>query len=119
MATYIHANPEDLAAGRDALAAIYRTGGAIMNARPGIARRLHRRSETARTQARLPYGCGPLTSGGARLRDGPEWTGRPVRDYGSEGWGFKSLRAGLAQPPSANPGRGLSAVPGSPAHISR
>lgn len=26
MATYVHANPEDLAAGRDALAAIYRTG---------------------------------------------------------------------------------------------
>jgi hypothetical protein len=26
MATYVHANPEDLAAGRDALAAIYRAG---------------------------------------------------------------------------------------------
>jgi hypothetical protein len=25
MATYVHANPEDLAAGRDALAAIYST----------------------------------------------------------------------------------------------
>jgi integrase len=28
MATYVHANPEDLAAGRDALAAIYRAGEA-------------------------------------------------------------------------------------------
>ena len=26
MATYVHANPEDLAAGRDALASIYGTG---------------------------------------------------------------------------------------------
>jgi hypothetical protein len=28
MATYVHANPDDLAAGRDALAAVYRPGGA-------------------------------------------------------------------------------------------
>ena len=27
MATYVHANPDDLAAGRDALSAIYRMGG--------------------------------------------------------------------------------------------
>jgi integrase len=27
MATYVHANPDDLAAGRDALSAIYRAGG--------------------------------------------------------------------------------------------
>jgi hypothetical protein len=51
---------------------------------------------------RTGLGCPGWTPGGSRLAEtdsgGP--AGRPARDYGSEGWGFESLRARQQNPRS-------------------
>src|SRR6185437_8905866 len=61
-------------------------------------------NNTRRTWTTLEYRPSPRP-----VTDGP---GRCAHSYGSEGWGFESLRARPAQRPVANPAAGFLAVLG-------